>query len=43
LIWFLLKAKGRIDFSNMKGFDAIKDAMEQPANELNVPVQWGGN
>jgi peptidoglycan L-alanyl-D-glutamate endopeptidase CwlK len=38
-----VNAKGRIDFSNMKGFDEIKDAMEQAANELDIPVQWGGN
>jgi peptidoglycan L-alanyl-D-glutamate endopeptidase CwlK len=38
-----VNAKGRIDFSDMKGFDQIKDAMELAANELDVPVQWGGN
>jgi peptidoglycan L-alanyl-D-glutamate endopeptidase CwlK len=27
----------------MKGFDAIRDAMEVAANELGVPIQWGGN
>lgn len=27
----------------MKGFDAIRDAMEAAANELGVPIQWAGN
>jgi len=34
---------GRIDFKDMKGFEAIKNAMAQAAEELNVPIQWGGN
>lgn len=34
---------GRIDFNDMKGFDDIKKAMAQAAEELNVPIQWGGN
>lgn len=35
--------KGKIDFSNRKGFDSIRAAMEKAANELGVPIQWGGN
>jgi peptidoglycan L-alanyl-D-glutamate endopeptidase CwlK len=35
--------RGRPNFKDMKGFDAIRNAMETAANELGVPVQWGGN
>jgi hypothetical protein len=35
--------KGRIDFKDMKGFEEIKNAMAQAAEELNIPIQWGGN
>lgn len=36
-------ARGRPNFRNLRGFDAIRDAMEIAANELGVPIQWGGN
>lgn len=34
---------GRIDFKYMKGFEEIKTAMAAAAEELDVPIQWGGN
>lgn len=36
-------ARGHLNFQDLKGFDAIRDAMEMAANELGVPIQWGGN
>lgn len=36
-------SRGRPNFSDLKGFDAIRKAMEMAANELGVPIQWGGN
>jgi peptidoglycan L-alanyl-D-glutamate endopeptidase CwlK len=36
-------AKGNIDFDSDRGFEAIKVAMQQAAEELNVPIRWGGN
>ncbi len=35
--------RGRPNFKDLKGFDAIRAAMEMAANELGVPIQWGGN
>lgn len=34
---------GRINFKDMEGFEDIKNAMAQAAEELDVPIQWGGN
>jgi peptidoglycan L-alanyl-D-glutamate endopeptidase CwlK len=34
---------GRMSFNDMRGFDQIRDAMAQAAEELSIPVQWGGN
>jgi peptidoglycan L-alanyl-D-glutamate endopeptidase CwlK len=36
-------SRGRPNFKDMKGFEAIRNAMEMAANELGVPIQWGGN
>lgn len=38
-----LDGRGRIDFGDMKGFEAIRDAMQIAAEELDVPIVWGGN
>jgi peptidoglycan L-alanyl-D-glutamate endopeptidase CwlK len=34
---------GRIDFKDMNGFEEIRNAMAKAAEELDVPIQWGGN
>ncbi len=34
---------GRIDFKDMNGFEEIKSAMASAAEQLDVPIQWGGN
>lgn len=34
---------GRMNFNDMTGFEQIRDAMAQAAEELSIPIQWGGN
>lgn len=34
---------GKMNFNDMAGFDSIRNAMAQAAEELDVPIQWGGN
>jgi peptidoglycan L-alanyl-D-glutamate endopeptidase CwlK len=36
-------AQGRVDFSDLDGFDRIMTAMKQAAEELSIPIEWGGN
>lgn len=38
-----LNRKGNYDFGDHDGFEKIRAAMESAAEELNVPIQWGGN
>jgi peptidoglycan L-alanyl-D-glutamate endopeptidase CwlK len=35
--------QGRVDFTNLAGFDEIMLAMKQASEELSVPIDWGGN
>lgn len=35
--------RGRVDFTNLAGFDEIMLAMKQASEELSVPIDWGGN
>ena len=32
-----------VDWSNIEKFQAINDAMDQAAKELNISIEWGGD
>lgn len=34
---------GKVDWSNLKNFDAIAKAMAQASRELSVPIRWGAD
>lgn len=38
-----LNKKGNYDFGDHEGFEKIRAAMQAAAEELNIPIQWGGN
>lgn len=34
---------GKVDWNNLKNFDAIAKAMTQASRELGVPIRWGAD
>lgn len=34
---------GKVDWNNLKNFDAIAKAMAQASRELSVPIRWGAD
>jgi peptidoglycan L-alanyl-D-glutamate endopeptidase CwlK len=38
-----LNKKGNYDFGDHEGFEKIRTAMQIAAEELDIPIQWGGN
>jgi peptidoglycan L-alanyl-D-glutamate endopeptidase CwlK len=38
-----ISKNGNPNFNDAKGYEGIRSAMETAANELGIPIQWGGN